>query len=205
MPQTWETILDFPEGICIAGVSITAREAVASRLNEFNFRQEVQVFPGQMLAMRVDFKTHESETGSRLEAFLLKLRGGAGVFRFGDPFHSLPMGRARGVPKVVTAIAGAQTFTTSGWQPNHPAQLLAGDYLQLGDRLYRVLDTVASDPSGNATLTVWPNLREDYAAETEVKLFNPTGLWRLASPESVFERQAAGQRHSTGMNLIEAL
>lgn len=205
MPQTWETILDFPAGIKIGGVQITAREAVGSRVSPLNFRQETQVFPGQILSMRVDFLNHDPEDGSRLETFLLKLRGGAGKFRFGDPFHSKPMGRARGVPKVIAAVAGSQTLTTSGWMPNHPAQLLAGDYLQLGERLYRVLDQVGSDAAGNATLTVWPNLRETYAANTPLKLFNPTGLWRLSSPENVFQRTAAGERHSTGMECMEAL
>lgn len=203
--QTWQQIQDFPAGIKILGVQITAREAVGSRTSPLNFRQEIQVFPGQILSMQVDFRNHDPDDGSRLEAFLLKLRGGAGRFRFGDPFHSQPMGKARGAPIVVSAVAGGQTLTTSNWMPNHPSQLLAGDYLQLGERLYRVLDDVASDASGNATLTVWPNLRGSYDAGTALKLRNPTGLWRLASPENVFQRQAVGQRHLTSMQCVEAL
>ena len=205
MGETWTDILDFPAGMHISAVSLTVRDAVATRTNEFTFAQEVQVFPGQSMGLRVSFRSHDAETGSRLEAFLLKLRGSAGVFRFGDPFHSLPMGAGRGMPLVVEAVAGSQTLTTRGWQPNHPAQLLPGDYIQLGDRLYRVLDQVASDSTGRAELLVWPNLRETYPAGTTVKTVNPTGLFRLQNPERVFERVAGGERHSTSMDLTEAL
>lgn len=203
--QTWEQTLDFPAGIRIGGVQITALNATGVRTSPYSFRQEAQVFSGQTMRMRVDFLPHDPEAGSRLEAFLLSLRGGAGVFRFGDPYHSSPMGQALGWPTVASAVAGAQTLETRGWFGKVPRQLLAGDYIQIGERLHRVLGDVASGEDGAATLGIWPNLRESYPEGTPVILANPTGLWRLAHSGITYSRRPAGQRHITSMECAEAL
>lgn len=201
---TWTEIQDFPEGIGITEVSISIENAVGIRESGLNYHQEVQVFPGQRMRMRVSFKPMTPETGSKLEAFFLKLRGRAGTFRFFDPYHSKPMGQACGLPVVVSAQVGEQTLQTSGWEKAVPFQLRAGDYLQLGENLHRVLEDVNSNVQGEAELTVWPNLRETYAAGTSLRLHNPTGLWRLSRDPS-YQRTAVGQRHLTSMECVEAL
>ena len=43
-----------------------------------------------------------------------------------------------------------------------------------------VLQPVASDNAGNATLNIWPSLREQPADGEAINLDNPTGLFRLA-------------------------
>lgn len=202
---TWTEIQDFPEGICITDVEVTAQNSVALRTNGFSFKQEVQVFSGERWAMSVSFKPLKPACAAKLESFILKLRGQAGVFRFGDPYHSQPQGRAIGNPVVSGATAGSQTIETSGWLANVRNQLNEGDYIQLGERLYRVLDEVDSDINGNATLTVKPSLRESYASGEEVITSNPTGLFRLEDSNSRFSRSPYGQRHSTSIKMLEAL
>ena len=201
--STWTTVQDFPAGIRISDVSITAEDSVGFRENPFSFHQEVQVFAGQRMKMRVSFLRQDPEDGGRLEAFLLKLRSGAGTFRFHDPYHSEPMGQAMGTPIVTVAAAGAQTLTTSGWVANVNKQLKAGDYIQIEDNLHRILDDVNSDSSGNATLTVWPNLRATHSASTEVKVRNANGLWRLQGAPQ-WQRAPGGQKHITTMQCVEA-
>lgn len=202
---TWTEILDFPADICITDVSFTPEYAMAVRENEFNYKQEVQVFSGERITLQVSFRRHDPESAGRLESFLLKLRGSAGVFRFGDPYHSQPLGRAVGLPEVETAQAGSQTFTTTGWTPNVQAQLKQGDYIQIGDRLYRTLDDVHSDSSGAAEIKVFPSLRETYSVETPLILRNATGLFRLSNTPS-FSRTPIGQKHSADtIDLKEAL
>jgi hypothetical protein len=199
---TWTTPLDFPAGIRITDVSITPENSVGIRESPSSFRQEVQVFGGQRMRMRVSFKEEGPELGSRLETFFLKLRGSAGVFRFFDPYHSVPMGQAMGLPIVVSATAGQQTVTTSGWLPNVNFQLRAGDYIQIEDNLHRVLDDAHSDGDGEATLTLWPDLRASHAPGESIKLINPTGLWRLARDPS-FDRRPENQKHVTSMECVE--
>ena len=95
---TWTEILDFPAGMCITDVAITAENSVGVRESPSSFRQEVQVFGGQRMSMRVSFQRQAPELGSELEAFFLKLRGRAGRFRFFDPYHTKPMGQGMGLP-----------------------------------------------------------------------------------------------------------
>lgn len=203
---TWSDIIDFPTGICITGCEINARNATGVRQSPYSYKQEVQVFSGQIMEMSVSFKQHDAETGSKLEAFFLKLRGMAGRFRFGDPFHSMPMGEGRGVPVIAASItAGNQTITTSGWTPSTENQLKAGDYLEINERLYRTLDDVHSDEQGMASITLWPDTRHAFPVGQQIKIRNTRGVWRLTEESISYSRTVAGQKHHTSMTIIEAL
>jgi hypothetical protein len=200
---TWTTPLDFPKNVRITNVSITPEDAVGIRESPSSYHQEVQVFGGQRLKMQVDFKEEDPEQGSRLEAFFLKLRGSAGTFRFFDPYHTEPMGQAMGLPTVSVAVKGEQTITTTGWLANVNYQLRQGDYIQITDDLHRVLDDVHSDASGNATLTLWPDLRASHSASAAIIIRNPVGLWRL-SRAPTYTRSASNQKHAISMECVEA-
>ena len=204
--KTYEETQDFPAGIPIERAEITALNVTGTRIGSGSLRQETQVFSGQMMKMMIKLLPMNPDTAGKLEAFLLSLRGTAGVFRFGDPWHSKPRGYARGDAELSgPASGGDQTISTDGWLPNVTHQLKAGDYMQIGDWLHRALADVHSDASGNADIKIWPDLRKDYAANEKIILLNPRSLWRLADPELIYERQAAGQLHSTGFECIEAL
>lgn len=117
-------------------------------------------------------------------AALLQLQGMTNAFQFGDPLKRSPRGVVRGTPAVNTAIAmptGSSTLYTLGWTPNSTNLLLAGDYIQLGLRLHRVLDSVNSDVDGKASVPIWPSLRE--APSGNITYNSPKGLFRLATSE----------------------
>lgn len=202
---TWTTTQDFPAGIGIKSCTIHADSQSAIRENEFNYRQEVHAFPGQRWRLSVELIDNFDETAGELEAFLLSLRGQVGRFRFFDPFRSEPLGVASGSPVVDTAIAGMQTLTTRGWVPNVESQFKKGDYLQLGERLHRVLDDVHSDANGEADLTIYPTLRESYPAGTKIITRNATGVFRLDKTYSRFQRSVRGRGNSTDISAMEAL
>jgi hypothetical protein len=71
------------------------------------------------------------------------------------------------------------SLVTEGWADSQTSVLLPGDKIQVGYRLYKVCEAVNSDSSGNATIIVWPSLRETPADETLIVLTNPVGLFRL--------------------------
>jgi hypothetical protein len=66
--------------------------------------------------------------------------------------------------------------------------LKAGDYIQLGtgatSRLYKVLEDVNSNGSGQATLNLWPDLRSSPANDATVVVSNAKGLFRLAQNDA---------------------
>lgn len=90
------------------------------------------------------------------------------------------MGRARGKPVVSTVPSPRQSsLLTSGWSPKVSYQLEAGDYIEINGHLYKTLDTVSSDSAGNATLTLWPRIREAYPSGTTLVIRNPRGTFRM--------------------------
>ena len=91
--------------------------------------------------------------------------------------------------------AMTRTLQTTGWTASTSRLLLRGDYLQLGYRLHRVCDTVNSDAGGNATIRIWPSLREQPADGTALTLAGPVGLFRLADNRR--QSQASPQRLTT--------
>ena len=122
-------------------------------------------------------------------SFLAELRGMQNVFLLGDPTYKGPKGSVLGSP-VVNGINNAMstTLNTRGWQPNAFGLLRPGDYLQLGTiltitnvRLHRVLDLVDSDANGDASITIWPSIREATVDGQAISFNNPQGTFRLAT------------------------
>lgn len=69
------------------------------------------------------------------------------------------------------------------WTPpgaTSPSLLTVGTGYQFPARLYRVLDVVNSDANGNATITIWPSLREATVDGQAITFSKPAGLFRLA-------------------------
>lgn len=205
MPALYETIQDFPAGVCIADVTIGKRDAVGVQTSAFTFKRTAQVFPGQVWTLSMSFLPMDREQAAVLETFILSLRGSAGRFRMGDPYQSLPRGRAMGSPVVAAgATAGAETVDVEGFTPNVMGQLEMNDRIQIGDHLYAVLESVNSDGSGNATLRVWPSLRESYTAGTAVITRNARGVFSLDSNSQQFTRNTV-ELYGTTLTATEAL
>lgn len=113
--------------------------------------------------------------------FILECRGGVNAFMLGDPKEALPKGSPQGVPVVSGAGQTGYSLVTRGWRASQLRLLLYGDQLQIGYRLYRVLGQVNSDASGNATIPIFPNLRDQPADATSIVVTNCKGLFRLVS------------------------
>jgi hypothetical protein len=118
-------------------------------------------------------------------AFILACRGQLNCFLMGDPRAKFPKGTATGTPVVSGAAQTGYSLVTRGWTANVVGLLLPGDYISIANgsiyRLYRVTASVNSDGSGNCTIPVWPNLRDQPADGTTIITRNCVGLFRLAS------------------------
>ena len=164
----WREIQDFPAEVCITQVEISALDVVGVNASPWTLAKEVQVYEGQGWAMRLAFKPMSKEEAAPLEAFLKSLRGRAGRFRLGDPACSAPAGLGMGSPVVVTGDAGDSTVLTAGWEPGLEGQLLPNDYVEIGGRLYSVIEPVNAATDGSAEVCLWPRLRADAASEDVV-------------------------------------
>ena len=114
---------------------------------------------------------------------LAELHGKPIVCPLSDPYSLTPTSAANGQPLCAGQnLSRARVLNTRGWQPSIQAQLKVGDYLQIGKGLHMVIALgVDSDDQGNATINIWPSIREAPNDGDPIILNNPTGLFRLKS------------------------
>lgn len=176
--------LTFPTD-CIQRVTIRSRNVVATSISPFTGQQQVYRHQGQWWEMEVTMPAMKRADAEAVAAFLIKLSGQYGTFLLGDIANTAPRGVGTGTPLVQGASQTGDTLVTDGWTPSTTGILKAGDWIQLGSasstRLHKVLDDVNSDGSGNATLTIWPNLRSSPSDNAAITINNTKGIWRLAS------------------------
>ena len=109
----------------------------------------------------------------------------------GDPKAKVPKGAPAGVPVVAGAAQTGYALATRGWMANKYRLMLPGDFIQIGYRFYKLRDQVDSNGAGNATLTIWPNLRDLPADGAAIQLTHCKGLFRL--------KNASGNKSSTNV------
>lgn len=176
----YETVQNFPADIGQTDVTLRAVNIVGEQRGPFNAKREIQVFPGAHWEIEVAFLPVLRAEAQRLEAFLLSLRGKAGTFRMADPYRSLPLGSNLGTPLVrVATVAGDEAVLTKGWTVSQPDALKAGDFIEIGTRLHMVLQDADADASGNATVNVWPPIRQVHAVDAPVITRNARGVFAL--------------------------
>ena len=120
----------------------------------------------------------------------------------GVPLGAQPLGTGAGAPVVSGAGQTGSVLNTSGWTGANA--LLPGDYLQIGYRLYNNLGVVNADGSGNATLSIWPQLRESPADATAIVLNNTQGLFRLKANSRKYS-MLANRTYGLQFDIREAL
>jgi len=177
--------LALPTHTGIKGVNLRANDIVGMNVSPFSAAQQVYKYTGQFWEADISLPVMKREDAEYWVTFLMKLNGVYGTFLLGDPAASTPRGVATGSPVVNGASQTGNELITDGWTVSTTGILKAGDYIQLGSgsssRLYKVLDDVDSDASGNATLTIWPNLRSSPDDDDTIVTTNCKGVFRLSS------------------------
>lgn len=137
-------------------------------------------FPGARWVLTASLPPMKRDVASEWQPFFAQLRGMAGRFYAGDPKGGVPRGTALGTPLVNGASQTGTSLITDGWTINQAAALRAGDYFQVGTELKMVLATVASNGTGQATITFEPPLRASPADNAPIITSNPVCIMRLA-------------------------
>lgn len=161
-------------------------DTVGESISPFSLKTQQYDWGADRIAFELTFPMMKRAKAAQMVAFLASLRGKIGSFLLGDPLCSAPQGVATGTPLVSGANnARSLTLATKGWTNGVTGILKAGDWLQVGSgttqRIYMNLKDVNSDGSGNATLDIWPRLREDLADNAAITKTNPKGTFRLAT------------------------
>lgn len=178
--------LALPTHTGITSVRLRAQDIVTMNMSPFSGVQQVYKYTGQYWEADITLPPMKREDAEYWMTFFMKLGGQYGTFLMGDPAGATARGVATGTPVVNGGGQTGYELVTDGWTPDTTGILKAGDYFQLGtgssSRLYKVLDDVDSDGSGNATFDIWPNLRSSPADNATITVSNPKSLFRLTTP-----------------------
>ena len=161
---------------------------------ESPFSGHVQVQRGRVerWSFTMDIQRMGRRDAQEAMAFFLRLEGPLGTFRMHDPAASRPLGKGTGLPvAAANTPAGSRTLATSGWLPNVATQLRAGDWVQIGDQLSKVRETVGSAADGTATLDLWPKLMRPVTTGTPIVLRPAKGIFRFTSELPSWDISAA--------------
>lgn len=165
---------------------MTPVRANSSHESPFSLQEEIQVFRGRL--WRLEFTLPpvvDRVIAEQWVTTMLLLDGRENTVLIGDPDAISFMGNLTGsAPVVAGAGQTGKTLNVGGMSPNQSGVFLPGDYFQLGagetTRLYKVLEQVDADASGNAAVNIWPNLRESPTDGEDLVTDNPRGTFRLA-------------------------
>lgn len=173
--------LDMPTTPAPRLVNLIAVSATSVSRSVFTFSSQVHKHAGQIWGAEITLPLMARENAEEWTAFLLKLNGPYGTFRLGDPLAKSPRGSASGVLTIDGAGQSGQTVAITGLPASISGVFLAGDYIEIEERLYKVLVDANSDGSGDAVLDIWPRLRSSPINGAGVTYLNPTGLFRLTN------------------------
>jgi hypothetical protein len=175
------SVLALPNTPCFAQADFTMQDSVAADPSPWTRQTQILDWQVDWWEATASLPQMTRAQAQQWIAFLAELRGMSGAFLFGDPLARSPLGAAQGVPVVNgTNNSRSSVLNTRGWKPNFFRQLLPGDYLQIGQRLHINLEPVNSDSNGNASVRLWPRIREAPNDGDPVILHYPKGLFRLA-------------------------
>lgn len=168
-----------------AQIEIAMNDSVAVVTSPFTRQEQTQPWPGgDFWDATVTLPPMTTQQAACWRGFLAELRGRANVFQLSDASAWPVSDPMLGTPVVATSGLANLPMTTSlvtrGWTANKPHALKAGQQFQVGYRLYMACEDVPTDSSGNATIPVWPSIRETPADGTGITLVKPTGLFRLS-------------------------
>jgi len=188
------SILAFPTCPGIKQLQIDMNDTVAMSQSPFTGGgTQVQAFPGaDFWSATITLPQLEVADAATWTAFLAECRGITNVFPLGHPLYKHPRGKLQGSAPAVNGVnaAMATTLNVKGLKPNAQRVLLPGDRFQIGAtpnnaaaaglcRYHLVVEPVSADGGGNATIQIWPSLREATTDGEVIVLNNPQGLFRL--------------------------
>jgi hypothetical protein len=158
-------------------------DVVASVASPFTLQTQDQEHQGQAWGARIEYPRMTDTQAREWVASLVALRGRVGTFLFGDSVWKAPRGSAAGTPLVNGGSQTGMALITDGWTASASGVLLKGDLIQLGSgetqRVYMILNDVNADGGGNATIDIWPRLRESPADDAPLVLNNTKMAMKL--------------------------
>lgn len=164
------------------------RRSVAQTMSPFTMAQTVHEYEGAVWVATLTLPPMFREQAVEWQSFFMQLHGTKGTFLMGDPDSPSPRGTINSTIAVNGATSvGAFDVVVDGADTSESQLFKKGDYVQFNSgatsQLHMIIADVASDGSGNATLTVEPTLKVALADDASITYTNPKGVFRMVSNE----------------------
>jgi hypothetical protein len=176
---------DLPTNIGFAQVTLRAVNQTAMTMSPFTYKQQIYNHSGQRWEAECQVPPLKRDDAEEWIAWLLSLNGRAGTFLMGDPLGDTARGTLGGTPVVNGADQVGNSLTIDGCSNSITNWIKAGDYVQLGSgstaTLHKILQSVNTNASGQATLDIWPSMRTAPADGSTIVTSNAVGRFRLNS------------------------
>ena len=175
---------------------------VAQNTGTFGYKTQQYNYEQQRWEAEVTLAPMSQDDAREWMAFFAKLDGTDGKFNMAYPSQ-------RDSVTVETSATKSVGSDTINWRTKSGGYTLkAGKYFSLthdGDkRLYMALEETGATSSSNTELKIRPNLRAGVVADLDMRLNQPEGVWRLASPQFEFDINTA-EFHGFTFACVEAL
>jgi hypothetical protein len=172
-------------GIGPQDFTLGMQNVVGEAVSPFTLSDQEQQWPGQMFTLEANLPPMPYAQAEQWIAFLGALFGKFGTFLMGDYNRPTPQGPMNGTPLVNGSnLSGSNQLLVKSSAIGVPNWAVAGDYIQVTasggqQRLYKILLNASTDGSGNVTLEIFPNIREQLADGTTIVTANCAGTFRL--------------------------
>lgn len=137
--------------------------------------------PGARWAGNIGFTDMTASESAALKAFLLRLRGSAGRFYYGDKSHTEPFLNVTSGGSVTSSTGRRHIKCTTTGQP-----FSVGDYIQIGNdenRELKMIIAASQDTGLTYDYTVEPFIRRTTYVGQNIYYDNPTGVFMLTSSD----------------------
>lgn len=170
-------------------------------------RRQARLLGGQYFKIYAQYPNMTRAQFAPIMAFIMKQRGSYDTFTFTPPIVSTPQGTDPGTPLVNGASQTGRSVVTDGWGTGATLTVLkAGDFIKFTNhsKVYQITDDATCDVSGNATLSIEPELQtspsDNEAIVTDdvpFTVYNESGVITLATN--------VADVYSFSLNLCEAI
>jgi hypothetical protein len=164
-------------------VAVTAHDATSVSQSPWSGATSVYNWAAQWWTLSIAFPAMTRAQAQPWQAFLLELQGNTNVFLIGNLIEARPLGSYAGTGMTFQSATTLNSIVVAGLPASANNLFLPGDSIQIGYRLYKILEAVNSNGTGGATLSIFPQLRDTPAAGTPIITTNTQGLFRLAKPD----------------------
>lgn len=197
--------LSLPSFANFSSFELRATAVAGKSRSPYTMKSQILEYDGGYWSLSAQLTLLNRENAELWNSFLVSLNGIVGTFLIGHPLSILPRGVATGTPRVNGANQTGKILITDGWNTSVTNILKKGDFIQIGNRLYQVLNDVNSDVSGNCTLDIWPRLRESPADNESIVTISPKGLFRLIFNENIIHYCDVTNLYSISFEAEEAI